>query len=296
MMRCARAFRILMLGVLLACTGGAGREGGAGGSRRDADFRALESAAVRDSVAAAAIRIASSRDPAALERLGRFLVSPAFLARLDDTGAAQLAYSNLGQVFAALAKIPSPATESLCLQVLAAGTFKGNADRVFFALPALAAVRPMSAAGAAVFSATNVEGFFGVNGPLLAANGSPRAMAILTGMFRDSSHRVADRIDMAREGLVPYRTALPTLRLVDSLTRRPDLDPELAIALAECVFDYRPEAWYGKRRNPPAAPPWAKAPAPSRREAARLGERLLGAHPDWPENLRRAIQALVVRR
>ena len=125
-------------------------------------------------------------------------------------------------------------------------------------LDALAKVRPMSAEGEAVFSRTNSAGYVWRNGPLLAGNGSPRATALLQAMFADPSLRVVDRIAMSREALVPHRTSLATVRLVDSLTLRPNLEPELALALAECLFEYRPVEWYGKRRNPPAAPDWLR--------------------------------------
>ena len=287
-MRRGRASYALLLGSLLACAGA----GESGGSARKADLRTLETATVRDSVAAAAVRVASSGDAGALSRLGKLLSEPAFLARLDDTTNPQLAFSNLNPVFLALAKNPSKATESVCLRVLSTRAFQASSERIFFALPALAAVRPMSAAGAAVFSRTNAEGFYGANGPLLAANGSPRAMALLRTMFADRSKPVADRIEMSREALVPHRTALATVRLVDTLTRRPDLEPELATALAECLYDYHPE-WYGKRRRIPIAPPWKDASAEARLEAAKLGRRLLASRKDLPERLRAAIESVI---
>lgn len=288
-MRRGRLSYALLMGFLLACAGA----GEAGGSARKADLRTLEASTVRDSIAAAAIRVAASGDAAALERLGKLLAEPAFLARLDDTADTHQADYNLGRVFSALAKHPSRATESVCLHVLTTPAFQAGSDRILFALPALAAVRPMSAEGAGIFSRTNAEGFYNGNGLLLAANGSPRAMALLDTMLADRSKRLVDRIDISREALVPHRTDLATVRLVGSLTDRADLEPELAMALAECLYEYHPE-WYGKRRGFPVVPPWKDAKAEARREAARLGEHLLAGHADWPENLRQAIKAVIV--
>jgi hypothetical protein len=279
----------LLIGSLLACAG----TGEADGAARKADLRILYSSTVRDSVAAAAIRVAASGDAAALGRLGKLLPEPAFLARMDDTSNPQLAFSNLDQVFSALAKHPSKATESLCLRVMSTTAFHARSERIFFALPALAAVKPMSATGADLMAKTNGEGYYSANGPLLAANGSPRAMALLQAMLADSSHGVADRIDMSRESLVPHRTALATVRLVDTLIHSPDLEPEMAVALAECLYDYRPNEWYGKRRVQPAAPPWKDAKAEARREAAELGRKLLSSRKDFPGRLRIAIESVV---
>jgi hypothetical protein len=277
-----------LMGFLLACAGA----GEAGGSARKADLRTLEASTVRDSIASAAIRVAASGDAAALERLGKLLAEPAFLARLDDTTNPQLAFSNLNQVFLALAKNPSRATESVCLLVLSTPTFQASSDRILSVLPALAAVRPMSAAGAAVFSRTNAEGLFGLNCQLLAANGSPLAMALLETVLADRSHTVADRIEISREALVPHRTDLATVRLVGALTDRADLEPELATALIECLYDYHPE-WYGKRRQIPVAPPWKDATTEARREAAKLGRKMLASRKDLPERLQAAIKSVI---
>ena len=289
MIRGKRGCSALLIGSLLACAG----TGEADGAACKDDLRILETATVRDSVAAAAKRVAASGDAGALARLGTLLSEPAFLARLDDTTNPQLAYSNLNHVFSALAMHPSRATESVCLRVMSATVFQVRSERFFLALPALAAVKPMSAASASLISKSNAEGYFGSNGPLLAANGSPRAIALLQAMFADRSHRIADRIDMSREALVPHRTALATVRLVDTLTRRPDLEQELVVALAECLYDYRPNEWYGKRRVLPAAPSWKDATTEARREAAKLGRKLLSSRKDLPEPLRANIESAI---
>lgn len=98
---------------------------------------------------------------------------------------------------------------------------------------------------------------------------------------------------MFREALVRHRTTVATVRLVGTLTRRPDLEPELATALAECLYDYRPDEWYGKRRLPPIAPSWKGATTEARNEAAALGRRLLSSRKDLPERLRTAIESAI---
>ena len=108
------------------------------------DLTVLRSSASRQKVADAAVRVAGSGDAAALRKLGDLLTSQAFLDRLDDTREPQAAYSNLNQVLRTLAANPSAMTEALFLKVIASDPFVEDANRQFFALPALAAVRPMS--------------------------------------------------------------------------------------------------------------------------------------------------------
>ena len=157
----------------------------ASGGNTAHDLGVLRSSAVREKVFDAAVRVAGSGDEVALRKLGALLASRAFLARLDDTREPQAAYSNLHWVFQALAANPSAMTEALCLKVIASAPFVEDPDRRFFALPALAAVRPMSSETAAVFEKANGQGSWSFNGPLLATNGSDRALAILEAMFAD---------------------------------------------------------------------------------------------------------------
>lgn len=286
-MNCIRRLAAaVLLSALSACAADPGSKA------RGSDLRTLDRSTVREELAAAAVRIAGSGDAAALAGLGERLSDPAFLARLDDTAAPQASEANLSLVFKALAENPSKATEKLCLRILPREAYGPDGDRLLLLLPALAAVKPMSAEGAAAFASANLRGYSTGNGTLLAANGSPRAMSLLGSMFADRSIRVEDRMDMARYAVVPHRTAPAMVRMVDSLARRPGLEPGLLLALADCLFGNRPEEWYGKRRNAPAIPPWKAAAPGARREAAALGKRLLAAHPDWPAALRDSMKAV----
>jgi len=74
-------------------------------------------------------------------------------------------------------------TEAPCLEVIASAPFVEGPDRQFFALPALAVVRPMSSETAAVFEKANGQGAWSFNGPLLATNGSDRALTILEAAY-----------------------------------------------------------------------------------------------------------------
>jgi hypothetical protein len=252
------------------------------------DLKTLRTSHVREKVAEAAVRIAGSDDPVALRELGDLLATRRFLARLDDLNNPQLAIINVHAVFRALEARPSSTAEALCLRVAPSADFAGDGTRTGFALQALAAVRPMSAEAEALFRKTNGEGSFNSNLILLAANGSERAVALLESMFADRSQRADDRASMTHESIVPNRTNVSIVRMVDRLWEQP-VEREVLLALAESIFAYNPE-WYGKRRNPPVAPDWSTAPREAREAAAALG-RKLSKRGDLPASLRAAIQA-----
>lgn len=153
------------------------------------DLEILATGKDRVELAAAAIRVASAGDGGALESLSSHLGTRAFLERLDESANPQLAQYHLQRVFEALAAHPSPAVERLCLRLADAREFSARGSRMVLLLRALAAVKPMSEAGARLFVRTNANGHYSSNGPLLASNGSPRAMGVLEAMFRRRTGR-----------------------------------------------------------------------------------------------------------
>jgi hypothetical protein len=252
------------------------------------DLKTLRTSHVRQEVVEAAVRIAGGGDPIALRQLGDLLTTQELLARLDVLDDPQRSITNLSYVLGALTAHPTEATGRLCETLATNPVFLADDDRMLFLLPALAAVRPMTTGAEAVFRATNADGFFNSNGPLLAANGSERAVALLESMFADRSQRVDERASMAHEAILPNRTNVAIVRMVDRLWERP-VEMEVLRALAESIFEYNPE-WYGKRRNPPVAPDWSTAPREARQAAAALG-RKLSNRADLPASVRAAIQA-----
>jgi hypothetical protein len=271
-----------MIALLVACAAAAP----AGANK---DLQALRESPRREEVATAAVRIAGSDDPGALRELGRLLASRPFLARLDDLDAPQAATFNVRRVFLALAARPSQSTEAVCLQAATSTDFIDDPARTRYALEALAAVQPMSPGGEALFRRMNEQGFFAFDGPLLAANGSDRAVSVLESMLADRSQSVVERVALAREAIVPNRIKRSVVDMVDRL-RKHGIETELLLALAECIFEYRPDEWYGKRRNPPQAPSWSAATQEARQAVIALGRRLLERN-DLSASLRAATEA-----
>jgi hypothetical protein len=73
-------------------------------------------------------------------------------------------------------------------------------------LNAIAAVRPSSTNAAAIFRETSHSGYVAVNGPLLARNASPNALAVLEAPLSDESLDVDERVEVAHRSLLPVRT------------------------------------------------------------------------------------------
>jgi hypothetical protein len=224
----------------------------------DRHLRILESSQDRDEVQASAFALASSGNPAALIVLWRFLPEGEFLARLDDLGNPQLKTSGMGQVLKALERNPSEVTGRICESLARDADFLSDPDRKIFLLPALAAVRPMSGPAEAVFRAANEEGYFNATGPLLVANGSPRALALFEDMIADSSKRPVDRVDMLHHAVLAHRTEGPVVAVCLRLLAR-GLEPEVEAGVVETLYDYQEKRWFGPARGAPVPLPWNQA-------------------------------------
>jgi hypothetical protein len=236
----------------------------------------------------AAVAVARSRDSKAIGQLETLLGSREFLGRLDDLANPQRKLYHLQRVFAALQSNPSPATERLCLKLADDPEFTAEPVRLNYLLGALAAVRPMSERTAELFRKTNTEGYFTVNGPLLVANGSPRALEVFESMAADGKVDPEERADVILRSIVPCRTSLPVLHAVDRLLGR-RLDSVVQVALLQSVFDYRPKEWFGAERNSPRPPAWDTASPEAARFAVELG-RKQEARKDLPASVRNAIR------
>lgn len=241
-----------LLAITFACAGAAG------GQARKADLQTLNASKARADVEAAAVRVAASGDAAALGRLGKLLAEPSFLARLDDLNHPQANIAGLSQVLKAMEKNPSEVTGRICESLARDPDFLSDPDRKMFLLPALAAVRPLSRTGGAVFRTANAEGYFNSTGPLLVANGSPRALALFEEMVADSSKRPVDRVDLLHKSVLAHRTRGPVLAACLRLLVR-GLEPEVEAGLVETLFDYQEKRWFGVARYAPVPPPWNTA-------------------------------------
>ena len=220
----------------------------------------------------------------ALRRLEQDLSSKEYLARLE--------LHQLNSIFRDLRDNPSPATEKLCLSLAGNPEFTALPVRLNFLLPALAAVRPMSERGAALFSRTNENGFYPLNGPLLAANGSARALAVFVRMLSDRRVEAASRVDVIHRSIVPSRTGESLLRTLGSALGG-GLEPEIRIAVLESIFEPRPVRFFGRQGNVPHAPAWESATPAARRAAAAIAQHALREN-GLPAELKRAMEQFLI--
>jgi len=226
----------------------------------EAHIKTLDESRDRPSLLAASLALALSEDRDAILRLGRHLREEEFLARLDNVRDPQLNGINLQQIFDALQSHPSPLTGVLCEVLAAQPNYLEDIDRMTALLPALAAVRPMTPSAARIFRATAEAGFYSVNGPLLAENGTPEALQVYEELIRDETVSTANRIDLLHTGVVPRRHLQPIVELCVRLLSSPPVQPpEVQLGVVESLFDYRVREWYGVCRNPPRPTAWNEA-------------------------------------
>lgn len=214
----------------------------------------LASSGDRQTLAATALEMAAADDPGALDALAGFLRDPGFLARLDDLETPHAKTANLFQVFDKFLQIPTPETASACLACLRDGNFMADPDRKIFVLEALAAA-PITAESAEAFRQANGEGYYMTSARLLAANGSPAAMALLLAMMTDESVRAERRADALHTALIPVRNRIPVMEFTGRLASRAP-DPAVVAAAVESIFDFNRE-W--RAGHPPPPPPWRTA-------------------------------------
>jgi len=195
-------------------------------------------------------RLAYSKESGSLQKLAVLLSDPAFMARLtkDDSYAPTV-------VFEVLESHPSPQTAQLCITLANLPYYNTeNKWLMNYLLHALAAVKPVDEPAAVVFRRTNQEGFFAVNGPILAANGSPRAIAILESMIQSKQEDVPNRLSLIHWSLFEYRTQAGVAQMVQRLLKS-GVAPEVEAALLETMFVSSPNSWWGKRTGVVPTPP-----------------------------------------
>lgn len=255
-----------------------------------AQLNVLETSTDRGALEDAGRSVASSGDRAALQRLGALLSRADVLARLDNVADRATSTYHLGRVLGAVESHPSAATASLCLQLLSAPDFQADPDRITPVLPALIAVRPMSAAAAEAVRQANAQGYSSLTMPLLVRNGSPRALALFESIVLDRSRDAESRIADIHAAVLPRRTDPDVLRAIDRLLETPHLEDPIATALIETVFDYQSRRWFGPARNPPTPPPWKGAPPVVANLIRSIGEKAK-ARKSLPPALSAAIDA-----
>ncbi len=213
----------------------------------------LQTSTSPDELETAATELASSDDPEALEALGEQLRSAEFLDRLDEPDNSNRVL-HLTSVLSPLIERPSPEVVRLCLHLADEPVYLEH-DRKSLVLEALARVAPMTPESAEAFRRANEEGYFAYDALLLAANSSPVALDLFRSMMNQKDVDVESRVELMHKGILPYRTRLTILHMVAALMGD-DLEPPVATAAIESVFDYQPE-WF--LLHGPTPPAWRTA-------------------------------------
>ncbi len=250
----------------------------------DERVKVLENGAGPEELAAAAAELACSDDPQALEALGSFLSRSDFLEQLDPPDSYNK-IMNFAAVFAPLIERPSPEVARLCLRLVDQPMYLEH-DRKSLVLEALAGVVPMSSQTAAAFASANDEGYFAFDALLLAKNSSVVALDLYRLMMTDTAVEAETRVELVREGILPYRNRLTVLQAAAALIHS-QVEPEVARAAMESIFDYQRE-WF--LIHGPTPPPWRTASEEVLRYVLQLASDLIGRQKA-PASLRPAMEA-----
>jgi hypothetical protein len=232
----------------------------------------------------AATELAASDDPDAVDVLSEFLRRRDFLERLDPPESSDPT-SRFRGVLAVLSERPGVNVARACLRLVDEPVYLEH-DRKGMVLEAMAAAVPMTPDVAAAFERANDEGYFGYNALLLAKNGSPVALELFRSMMRNTDAELEERIEFIHKGILPYRTRLATLQLVNAMLDD-DLEAGAKTAAVEAVFDYKPE-WFGK--HGPTPPAWRSASDETLEYLIELGRRALQSQPSVADAIRETIE------
>jgi hypothetical protein len=248
----------------------------------------LESSTNSDELTLAAMELAASDHPEALDALETFLRQSEFLGQLDDLTDPGQKTLHLSGVMEPLIERPSPEVARLCLNLANDPSFLADGDRTSFLLQALAGVSPMNAETIVLFQRTNDEGYFAFNAPLLVANGSPRALELFETMMLDHEVPEERRADCLHSSVALNRTRLPVLEMIMRLLSK-DLEESVMIAATESVFDFK-WRWFGT--HPPQPPAWRTAPNDVLRFLINMSTQVK-RRPNLPTELQEAINTTV---
>ena len=229
-----------------------------------------------DALTTLALMMAASSDGTDQRLLGDALVDAAFLARLDTATDYQQSYHQLrlSQVLQRLSANPRPEARAVLVRLTTNPTFGGHVLRLQLLIRALAHVRPAEPSFVDFWTRASVP-----NHPLaydvvdaLAFNQSEPALALLVSLLTDVGHTEDMRRAWLRQLILPRRNDAPLLLACEQvLARNPS--PAIQVALAESLFDYRPEWYVGDL--PPTPPVPGSMTPPARRIRARLAEACL---------------------
>jgi hypothetical protein len=138
------------------------------------------------------------------------------------------------------------------------------------------------------FRRSSDEGYFAFNAPLLAANGSPRALELFESMMSDHDIPWERRVDCLHAAIVPHRTRLIILETAADLLAK-NLEEPVIAGVIESVFAFN-WRWFGT--HPPEPPAWRSAADVVLKFLIELGAQAK-RRPDLPAPLRQSIDATV---
>ncbi len=191
--------------------------------------------------------LASSDDPLDHQALGAALVDADFLARLDDDAAYhdRLNKLRVARVLRTLGKHLDASRSAVLVGLTGAPVFLAQDLRVDMLIKVSASLRPPPPEMVAFWDAhcQPEDGFGNLTIAALIENGAPPALDLFVTKLLDPAHPEDDKLEWLRQNVLPHRQDVDLLRACREALAR-GLNPSLALALVQVIFDYRPEEWY----------------------------------------------------
>jgi len=225
----------------------------------------------------AAVTLARSNSSTDRAQVLARLHSSEFLLRMDSAEAyrGDPKRLNLWRVLDELARGKPETGHATLIELTRDASFISQPARVYLLIPACAAIRPAPPAVVKFWDAHCLpeDGFCNVTVDAIVENGSPPAIALLAAKLRDGRFEEEDRINWMRSSILTHRNDAPLLAACEELLKH-GLSDSLRLALAEALFDFKPEEWFRPATvlNPP---PRAAIGPEARATLDRIGEFVL---------------------
>lgn len=257
----------------------------------------MEKSKDQDQLLKAALALAQSKDPKALDSLVEFLKQPAFLLRLDSKDDYDFRYSKLRieKVLAAIAKIGTQkAEEALIVLGKDQGFFKGPGwdKRMRLLVNSTSEIRNPSEKLLDFLDSLDKfdDSLWNSIVKALARMRSSEASKRVVKRFSSREFDVGDKLGFCLVMLTlrDDPTILPVFRkLLSSEIKEEELRERIVLTL----FDYRPRDWFSPSSvNPPKPPPREQASAEVLKELLELAELALkfGVSDDAKQSVQKA--------
>jgi hypothetical protein len=285
-----------LLAFMLALVSAAAQQPSQGGTKKearmnDAISHIFESSRDPKQLLQAALDLARSNQEQEHSYLSRWLRSPEFLSRLDtvEEYASTGRRLRISMVLQALSMNAAPSAPAVLVQLGSSHAFLANDARVDFLIQYSQAIRPAPEDLVRFWDAhcQPDDGFANLTVATLVANGTEPALALLERKFADPRFEHEDKVSWMQANIYAHRNDPPLLLWCEHVFAGKTLADDLKLALAEVLFDPKPQQWF-RPATVVVPPPLERATTDAKTTLQRIGTLVLQSKWATPE-LRHAV-------